>query len=116
MYPQDSHASSHDQLGQRWVGPLVGASRVGRLGAPEPRVDIALYPLTIFRAANKAAESVLKIVRAAGTQRDILSVLQTRDELYEYLDYHSYESKLDELFDAETDVNSGVNSGDQSPN
>ncbi|HIF72467.1 MAG TPA: methylisocitrate lyase [Dehalococcoidia bacterium] len=66
-------------------------------------VDIALYPLTIFRAANKAAESVLKIVRAAGTQRDIISVLQTRDELYEYLEYHTYESKLDELFDAESD-------------
>lgn len=73
-------------------------------------VDIALYPLTVFRAANKAAESVLKIVRAAGTQRDIISVLQTRDELYEYLDYHSYESKLDELFDADAEADLGDNS------
>ena len=73
-------------------------------------VDIALYPLTVFRAANKAAESVLKIIRAAGTQRDIISVLQTRDELYEYLDYHSYESKLDELFDADAEADLGDNS------
>ncbi|MEE8045956.1 MAG: methylisocitrate lyase [Dehalococcoidia bacterium] len=65
-------------------------------------VDIALYPLTAFRAANKAAESVFKNIRGAGTQRDIISALQTRDELYEYLDYHSYEDKLDELFEAES--------------
>jgi methylisocitrate lyase len=66
------------------------------------KVDIALYPLTVFRAANRAAENVMKIIRGAGNQRDIISVLQTRDELYEYLDYHSYENKLDELFDAES--------------
>jgi methylisocitrate lyase len=65
-------------------------------------VDIALYPLTVFRAANKAAESTLKIIRGAGTQKDIIPILQTRDELYEYLEYHTYETKLDELFDAES--------------
>jgi methylisocitrate lyase len=63
-------------------------------------VAIALYPLTAFRAANRAAEIVFKTLRAAGTQNDIIGDLQTRDELYEYLDYHSYESKLDELFEA----------------
>jgi methylisocitrate lyase len=65
-------------------------------------VDIALYPLTAFRAANKAAESVFKVIRGAGTQKDVIPALQTRDELYEYLEYHNYESKLDELFEAES--------------
>ena len=65
-------------------------------------VDIALYPLTAFRAANKAAEKALREIRKAGTQQGIIGELQTRDELYEYLEYHTYESKLDELFDAES--------------
>ena len=69
-------------------------------------VDIALYPLTAFRAANKAAENVFKIIRGAGTQKGVIADLQTRDELYEYLEYHSYESKLDDLFDAENDSQS----------
>ena len=64
-------------------------------------VAIALYPLTAFRAANKAAENVFKTLRNSGTQKDIIGDLQTREELYEYLDYHSYESKLDELFQAD---------------
>ncbi|TDJ45416.1 MAG: methylisocitrate lyase [Gammaproteobacteria bacterium] len=64
-------------------------------------VAIALYPLTAFRAANKAAENVFRTLRKAGTQGDLIDDLQTRDELYEYLDYHSYESKLDELFDTD---------------
>jgi methylisocitrate lyase len=64
-------------------------------------VDIALYPLTAFRAANKAAENVLGTLRNTGTQRNIIGDLQTREELYEYLEYHKYESKLDELFRAE---------------
>ena len=64
-------------------------------------VAIALYPLTAFRAANKAAESVFKTLRATGAQKEILYSLQTRDELYKYLGYHNYEKKLDELFDTE---------------
>ncbi len=64
-------------------------------------VAIALYPLTAFRAANRAAENVFKTVRAEGTQKAIVDDLQTRDELYEYLDYHSYESKLDQLFETD---------------
>ena len=66
-------------------------------------VAIALYPLTAFRAANKAAENVFKALRTAGTQKDLIDDLQTREELYEYLDYHSYERKLGELFSADTD-------------
>lgn len=65
-------------------------------------VDIALYPLTAFRAANKAAENALRIIRSEGSQKSIIGDLQTRDELYEYLEYHAYESKLDELFDSES--------------
>ena len=65
-------------------------------------VAIALYPLTAFRAANRAAENVFRTLRTAGTQKDLIGDLQTREELYEYLDYHSYERKLDELFSADT--------------
>ncbi len=71
-------------------------------------VDIALYPLTAFRAANKAADIAFRTIRSEGTQASIVDDLQTRDELYDYLDYPSYESKLDELFKAESgDLPSG---------
>jgi len=61
-------------------------------------VAIALYPLTAFRAMNKAALKVYETVRKKGTQKDLVNDLQTREELYEFLNYHSYEKKLDELF------------------
>ena len=61
-------------------------------------VAMALYPLTAFRAMNKAALRVYETVRKTGTQKDLLPDMQTREELYDYLDYHSYEQKLDELF------------------
>ena len=61
-------------------------------------VDIALYPLSAFRAMNRAAEQVFREIRQSGTQRSIVDRMQTRDELYEYLDYHSYEKKLDDMF------------------
>jgi methylisocitrate lyase len=61
-------------------------------------VAIALYPLSAFRAMNKAALAVYQAVRRAGTQKDVLATMQTRDQLYDYLDYHAYEKKLDELF------------------
>jgi len=61
-------------------------------------IDIVLYPLTAFRAMSKAAEGVYKEIKEKGTQEGILDKLQTRDELYEVLDYHSFENKLDELF------------------
>jgi len=67
-------------------------------------VDIALYPLTAFRAANKAAENALRILRTNGTQSEIIGELQTRDELYDYIDYQAYESKLDELFKSDSDL------------
>jgi methylisocitrate lyase len=61
-------------------------------------IAIALYPLSAFRAMNKAALAVYETLRKTGTQKDVLPQMQTRDELYEFLDYHSYEQKLDELF------------------
>jgi len=61
-------------------------------------VAIALYPLSAFRAMNQAALAVYQAVRRDGTQKHVLSTMQTRDELYDYLDYHAYEKKLDELF------------------
>jgi methylisocitrate lyase len=61
-------------------------------------VAIALYPLSAFRAMNKAALGVYEVLRKTGTQKSALPQMQTRDELYEFLNYHSYEQKLDELF------------------
>ena len=61
-------------------------------------VGIALYPLSAFRAANAAALNVYKHIRTDGTQKNVLDTMQTRAELYDYLDYHAYEDKLDELF------------------
>lgn len=61
-------------------------------------VAIALYPLSAFRAMNQAALGVYETVRRKGTQKDAVGTMQTRDQLYDFLDYHSYEKKLDELF------------------
>ena len=64
-------------------------------------VSIALYPLSAFRAMNRAALNVYQKLRKEGTQKQLLAGMQTRDELYDYLNYHSYEKKLDELFGRE---------------
>jgi methylisocitrate lyase len=61
-------------------------------------VAIVLYPLSAFRAMNKAALKVYQAVRRDGTQKNVVDAMQTRSELYDYLDYHSYETKLDKLF------------------
>jgi methylisocitrate lyase len=61
-------------------------------------VAMVLYPLTAFRAMNKAALKVYETVRKQGSQKSVVSEMQTREELYEFLNYHSYEEKLDELF------------------
>jgi methylisocitrate lyase len=67
-------------------------------------VDIILYCCAAYRAMNAAALKVYESIRADGTQRNIISMMQTRADLYKYLDYHSYEKKLDELFAKEKDV------------
>ncbi len=61
-------------------------------------VRLALYPLSAFRAMSRAAEMVYGALRHHGTQKEVLDLMQTRAELYEVLDYLSYEKKLDELF------------------
>ncbi|MCV6607834.1 MAG: methylisocitrate lyase [Campylobacterales bacterium] len=61
-------------------------------------IDMVLYPLSGFRAMNKGAFEVFKTIKEKGTQADVLDIMQTRAELYEMLDYHSYEDKLDQLF------------------
>ncbi len=61
-------------------------------------VGMVLYPLTAFRAMNKAALKVYENLRKTGTQKSSIPDMQTREELYEVINYHSYEKKLDELF------------------
>jgi methylisocitrate lyase len=61
-------------------------------------VDIALYCCGAYRAMNKAALNFYETVRREGTQKNIIDTLQTREELYDFLGYHAYEDKLDELF------------------
>jgi methylisocitrate lyase len=61
-------------------------------------VGLILYPLSAFRAANKAAENVYQHIRKEGTQKNVLETMQTREELYQTIGYHDYEQKLDKLF------------------
>ena len=61
-------------------------------------VDMALYPLSAFRAMNKAALEVYSALRRDGSQKAVVDKMQTREELYHYLGYHEYERKLDALF------------------
>lgn len=66
-------------------------------------VDIALYCCGAYRAMNKAALHFYETVRREGTQKNIIDTLQTRAELYDFLGYHAYEDKLDELFSQKKD-------------
>ena len=61
-------------------------------------VAIALYPLSAFRAMNKAALHVYETLRRDGTQKRVVDTMQTRNDLYDFLGYHDYERKLDQLF------------------
>lgn len=61
-------------------------------------VSMALYPLSAFRAMNAAALNVYRTIRDKGTQKDLLGQMQTRAELYDLLNYHAYEQRMDELF------------------
>ncbi len=67
----------------------------------EVGVDIVLYPLSAFRAMNRAAERVYEVIRRDGTQASVLDTMQTRDELYERIDYHRYEQALDKFQEGE---------------
>ena len=73
--------------------PLFTVEELGQMG-----VAMVLYPLSAFRAMSKAALTVYEEIRTKGTQKDVIPLMQTRAELYEYLNYHAFEAKLDELF------------------
>lgn len=73
--------------------PLFSTNELASVG-----VSLALYPLSAFRAMNAAALKVYQTLREEGSQASVLDTMQTRAELYEFLGYHDYEQKLDELF------------------
>ena len=64
-------------------------------------VSLILYPLSAFRAMSKAALSVYDAIRKEGTQKNVVGLMQTRDELYDHLDYHAFEQKLNTIFSKE---------------
>jgi methylisocitrate lyase len=73
--------------------PLFTVEELRRAG-----VALVLYPLSAFRAMSAAALRVYEAIRRDGTQRNVVDIMQTREDLYRYLDYHAQERKLDELF------------------
>ncbi|WP_043316456.1 methylisocitrate lyase [Microbulbifer sp. HZ11] len=72
---------------------LYNKAELGESGA-----DMVLYPLSAFRAMNKAAENVYTSILQNGDQQAVVDTMQTRAELYDYLNYHEFEDKLDALF------------------
>ncbi|MBK1885916.1 methylisocitrate lyase [Marinobacter sp. DY40_1A1] len=73
--------------------PLYNRKELGEAGA-----SMVLYPLSAFRAMNKAAVTVYQNILEKGDQKDVVDLMQTRMELYDYLNYHDFEQKLDQLF------------------
>lgn len=61
------------------------------------KVAMALYPLSAFRAMNKAAENIYRVIRKEGTQKSVVDSMQTREELYKSINYHEYEALLDKF-------------------
>jgi methylisocitrate lyase len=76
--------------------PLFTTQELGGMG-----VDIVLYCCSAYRAMNAAALNVYETIARTGTQRDLIPTMQSREDLYTYLDYHGYEQKLDALFHPE---------------
>lgn len=74
--------------------PLYNRKELGEAGAA-----MVLYPLSAFRAMNKAAVTVYQNILEKGDQKDVVDLMQTRMELYDYLNYHDFEQKLDQLFE-----------------
>ena len=75
--------------------PLFTTQELGAVG-----VGLVLYPLSAFRAMNQAALKVYEAIRHDGTQQGVVDIMQTRNDLYDYLGYHAFEQKLDALFSA----------------
>ena len=74
-------------------GPLFTRDELARAG-----VDIMLFCCGAYRAMNAAALKVYETIRREGTQANVVEMMQSRADLYRYLDYHSYEQKLDDQF------------------
>ena len=74
------------------LSPLFGRDELRAHG-----VSMILYPLSAFRAMNKAAENVYEAIRRDGTQANVVDTMQTREELYERINYHSYEQAIDKM-------------------
>jgi methylisocitrate lyase len=72
--------------------PLFTTTELASVG-----VGIVLYPLSAFRAMNKAAENVYETIRKDGSQKAVLDTMQTREELYQRINYYEYENALDKL-------------------
>ena len=72
--------------------PLMSVSELNSVG-----IDMVLYPLSAFRAMSAAAQNVFLAIRNEGSQRSTVDQMQTRDELYEVLEYHKYEQQIDQL-------------------
>ena len=73
--------------------PLFSTEELASVG-----VDMCIYPLSAFRAMNKAAEAVFTAIRRDGHQRNVVDLMQTRMELYDRIGYHAYEQQLDATF------------------
>jgi len=82
--------------------PLYTTQELGSVG-----IAMALYPLSAFRAMSQAALNVYKTIRSEGTQKSVVPTMQTRMDLYDFLGYHDYERKLDELFKNEDSREAG---------
>jgi len=80
--------------------PLFTTRQLSEVG-----VSIVLYPLSAFRAANKAALNVYDTIRREGTQASVVEQMETREELYEHLGYHAIEQELDRLFESQSPEN-----------
>ena len=85
--------------------PLYTTPELGEVG-----VDIVLYCCGAYRAMNRAAETVYRALLQDGHQRNVVDIMQTREELYEHLGYHEYETKLDSLFAGESSEEDGEQS------
>jgi methylisocitrate lyase len=77
--------------------PLFTTEQLASVG-----IKLVLYPLSAFRAASLAALNVYQHILSDGSQQNVVDSMQTRMELYDFLDYHDYEQKLDKLFSEET--------------
>lgn len=106
MASLDEYQAYHDALQKPLLAnmtefgmsPLFDTKELAKHG-----VDMVLYPLTATRAMHKAAEMVYRDVLEKGHQRDMVEHMQTRMELYDYLNYHDYEETLDKLFSSQQD-------------